>query len=92
MAERIDVTPALHAVQIVIDNGTESEQGFEFQGFTAQSDNDGYNVSLARENVHLAIGFHNAYQLQSPNDAATERFIDAIKSLLQGEKKGWVSH
>ncbi|QIZ77699.1 DUF3081 family protein [Ferrimonas lipolytica] len=92
MSERIDVAPALHAVQLVIENGEVCPQGYKFEGFVADSDNDGYNVSLSHGAVELSIGFHNAYTLKSPNDAATERFLDCINQLLAGKKQGWVSH
>ncbi|WP_051201928.1 DUF3081 family protein [Ferrimonas senticii] len=82
MNERIDVSPALRAVQMVMERGYEVDGGREYLGFFAEGDWDDYNISLSHDNVRLDIGFHNTYRLVSPNDAATQRFVDAMNLLV----------
>ncbi|MFI3246210.1 MAG: DUF3081 family protein [Ferrimonas sp.] len=82
MTERIKVTPALRALQLVTERGTKTAQGYCYQGFIASGSWDDYHVTLSHDNVSLELHFHNSYQLHSPNDAATERFIEALGHLL----------
>ncbi|WP_298444007.1 DUF3081 family protein [uncultured Ferrimonas sp.] len=88
MSERIEVTPALQVVQLVLEHGHPVEDGVEYQGFVVDGEWDAHNLSLSRDNVSLDIRFHNAYQLRSPNDAATQRFVDSIQQLLAGKAVG----
>ena len=73
MQEDFDIKLALRVTDKIFSHGTRQGDNYQFAGFTAWTDFDGYTITLSDENVKLNIYFHNKYEFDSDKGKRTGR-------------------
>jgi len=70
----IDLKTCLRVFNEITSKGTRSEHYFEYQGFKAWSDFDGYTCFLQYNQVTMTLMFHGKYEIDSPGKEALAAF------------------
>ena len=69
--------------EAVMRRGHKTQRGQCWQGVTAYSSYDGYEVYLEADGVLLQLGFHNKYQMKYDHQSQLDEFERRMKALLQ---------
>ncbi|CAH0990045.1 hypothetical protein SIN8267_00128 [Sinobacterium norvegicum] len=77
----VDVVQALRVFNLVLSQGVRQGDEYSWQGLTASSDFDGYNVCLQDALVRLDIHFHSSFHLNSPSRRALTLFVSQLQAL-----------
>ncbi|AWB66465.1 DUF3081 domain-containing protein [Saccharobesus litoralis] len=78
MKNQLDVSGLLAAFNKISQYGQRTESGYKLDGIEASSDFDGYTVYLSDGVSQLTVFFHNKYQLDTPDNAASERLLNKL--------------
>ena len=81
MDTKIDIKRALRAFNIITRHGSKTLDGWTYDGIQAQTDHDGYTVTLASEQAQLTILFHNSHRFDFTNNKAARDFIKRIDTI-----------
>lgn len=81
MHEKIDVRRALQVFHYIREHGQKDEGVYRYNGLNAESDFDGYTVSLYNDYARLDILFHNRFTLDYSNEKELEQFCEKIDAI-----------
>ena len=81
MQEAIDVKQALRVCNKIMSHGQRLDGAYKLGDLTAQSDYDGYTLTLADHAVTLSIFFHNKHQLDCKRAIELEAFLQKVEKL-----------
>jgi hypothetical protein len=81
MKNDVNIHQVLRVFNKVVSKGEKTEQGYEWQGFVASSDFDGYTCVLSSKTVSITLLFHNKYQLDFSREEDLEPFFKQISAL-----------
>ncbi len=79
--DKLNIHRALRVFHRIHEQGEVVDGQHCLNGIYAQTDFDGYTVTLSNKDVELSIFFHNKYQLTSKNDFALQDFLNTLKIL-----------
>ncbi|MBM4205502.1 MAG: DUF3081 domain-containing protein [Gammaproteobacteria bacterium] len=80
---RIASAQALRAYQYIIDHGERQQSGHVFGGITAQTDYDGYSVTLSDDETTLRLLFHNKIHIDSSGRRALAAFRKKLTAVAE---------
>lgn len=82
MKNSIDIKRCLLVFDKVLTSGTQKDGRYQYQGFEAWTDFDGYTCYLSFNDVVVTLMFHSKYDVQF---ATTESLIKFEKKIQQFE-------
>jgi hypothetical protein len=85
---KIDVRLALRAYQNLLEFGVRDAEGHHLDGLTANSDFDGYTVTLSDRAVTVRLLFHNKVAIDAPSGRALEGFIERLQRVAGMQTPG----
>ena len=98
MKNEIDIHRALKVFNKVTQYGEKRalEDGFGGHdywlcGISAQTDHDGYTITLSDAQVSLTVFFHNKYQFEYPTNDALDNFLRRFND-VENFQASWVKH
>jgi len=83
MHNKFDSRTILAVFELIQQKGKSSKGGYQLDGMQAYTDHDGYSVYLSADDVTLHLGFHNTYELEYPDGAHAERFVNRMNGLIR---------
>ncbi|TKB43247.1 DUF3081 family protein [Thalassotalea mangrovi] len=81
MQEAIDLKQALRVCNKIISHGQRIDGAYKLGDLTAESDYDGYTLTLSDHAVKLHIFFHNKHQLDCKRAIELDDFLQKIAKL-----------
>lgn len=84
MDHKLDIPTVLKAYEVIIENGSKTDDGFVLDGVTAQPGHDDYTISLTDGRVKLYVYFHNKYQVDYQRREDFDRFVAELERLAEG--------
>lgn len=86
MQNALDNKLLLRAFQVIREHGQQDDQGrYRLDGYWAESDADGYNITLGDGDVSVTIGFHHSYHCDG-TEHEIETFTQRLKKMLDSRK------
>lgn len=79
--QEFNLSLALKSYTIIVELGSKTDDGHIYNGILAQSDFDGYTITLSNADVELSIYFHSKHQLNYKNKLALNDFLEKIEHL-----------
>jgi hypothetical protein len=81
METKIDIKRALRVFNIITRRGSKTSDGWSFDGLDAQTDADGYTVTLSDPHNQLTIYFHNSHRFTFANKRGARDFIKRMAKI-----------
>lgn len=82
MERKVDVRQALRAYQKIVEHGEGSGERHHLGELVAESDFDGYTISLSDGRVTVRILFHSRVDIDAPSGQALEDFIARLERVV----------
>lgn len=76
---KVDVRLALRAYQRVLDRGERRDGGYQLGELRAETDFDGYTVSIGDGRVKVRVLFHSRVDVDAPNSKALQDFVGRLE-------------
>lgn len=83
MQNRFHANELLLIYETVVRCGERTDKGHTWQGITAFSSYDGYEIYLSCDGVLLILGFHNKYHLKYDNKRQLDEFENRVSRLMK---------
>ncbi|XOV89648.1 MAG: DUF3081 family protein [Pseudomonadota bacterium] len=81
MDSKINIKQALRVFFKISEKGEAQDDNCVLHGLKAQSDMDGYTITIADDYVTLRILFHNQFKLDYPNQKALATFMERMATV-----------
>ncbi len=76
---KVDVRLALRAYQAVLDRGDRCDGVYHLGELTAETDFDGYTVTIGDGRVTVRVLFHSRVDIDAPSGKALEDFVSRLE-------------
>lgn len=82
MDDKVKVANVLRVFQKIMDEGERDGHVRKLNGLQAESDIDGYTLTITDGAVTMRVFFHNKFEINSPSRKATQNFLKRLDALL----------
>ncbi|UPW19723.1 DUF3081 domain-containing protein [Agarivorans sp. TSD2052] len=81
MQRIVDVSLVLRVYEKITRLGTKHSDGYLYEGLNANSDWDGYTITVSNQQLGLSIFFHNNYQFSVHDEKVIDTFIKQLERI-----------
>lgn len=85
MQRIVDVSLVLRVYEKITRLGAKQNDGYLLDGVNANSDWDGYTITLSNQQLGLSVYFHNKYQFSVHDDNMIDTFIKQLERIDNSE-------
>ncbi|MCU4675347.1 DUF3081 domain-containing protein [Catenovulum sp. 2E275] len=85
MKNSLDSKIIYRVFSIIQEKGEKKDDGWHYHGLIADSDQDGYNISIHDPYVKLSLGFHHSYHLDYKSGLEAEDFTNKLLDIYRSK-------
>lgn len=85
--DEVNVKKTLAVFNAITSLGQREGNQYQYNGLTAFSDHDGYNITIKNDHVELTIFFHNKFSFNYNNKKERLMFLHKIDDIYKKEKE-----